>query len=140
MEQFLKINPLTLPSLPLTERQKLPKLPAIYFVITVDGEILYIGRSKNLAARWAVHHRYAELKTIANVRIGWLHYSDELLLPEIEDALIKYFLPPLNRTPNQYRKPRQKNESRQKLIEIIKLARGSISQRANTSRLRANQY
>lgn len=130
MQQLLEINPLTLPSLPLTERNKLPNLPAVYFAIAEAGEILYIGRSKNLAARWAVHHRYVELKTIGNVRIAWLHCSDELLLPGIEEALIKYFLPTLNSTPNQHRKPRQKNEGRDKLIEIIKLARGSMSQRA----------
>ena len=130
MQQFLEINPLTLPSLPLTERHRLPNLPAGYFAIAEAGEVLYIGRSKKLAARWGVHHRYVQLKTIGNVRIAWLHFSDESLLPEIEEALIKYFLPTLNSTPNQHRKSRQKNERREKLIEIIKLARGSMSQRA----------
>lgn len=130
MQQLLEINPLTLPSLPLTERHKLPNLPAVYFAIAEAGEVLYIGRSKKLVARWAVHHRYVELKTIGNVRIAWLHCSDESLLPEIEGALIKYFIPTLNSTPNQHRKPRQKNEGTEKLIGIIKLARGSMSQRA----------
>ena len=130
MQEFLQINPLTLPSLPLTERRKLPKLPAVYFALATSGEVLYIGRSKNLAARWALHHRYVELETIGNIRIAWLHCSDESLLHKIEDALIKDFLPALNHTQIKYRKPRQKNEGREKLIEIIKLARGSMSQRA----------
>lgn len=130
MQEFLQINPLTLPSLPLTERHKLPKLPAVYFAIAISGEVLYIGRSKNLAARWTLPHRYVELETIGNIRIAWLHCSDESLLHKIEDALIKNFLPALNHTQIKYRKPRQKNEGREKLIEIIKLARGSMSQRA----------
>ena len=129
MQQLLEINPLTLPSLPLTEKHKLPNLPAVYFAIAEAGEVLYIGRSKSLAARWAAHHRYVELKTIENVRIAWIHCNDESLLPEIEEALIKYFLPTLNSKPNQHRKPKQKNEGGEKLIEVIKLARGSMSQR-----------
>ncbi len=71
-----------------------------------------------------------ELETIGNIRIAWLHCSDSSLLHKIEDALIKSFLPALNHTQIKYRKPRQKNEGREKLIEIIKLARGSMSQRA----------
>lgn len=129
MQQFSQINPLTLPSLPLTERQKLPKLAAVYFAIGLSGEILYIGRSRNLANRWSVHHRYLELKTIGNVRIAWLHCSNELLLPDIEEALIKHFLPPLNRAPNQNRQLRPISEGREKLVEIIKASRGSMSQR-----------
>ena len=127
LEKFLQVNPLTLPSLPLTEKKNLPGLPAIYFALGNSDEILYIGRSKNLAARWNVHHRYTELKTIGNVRIAWLHCSDESLLSEIEEALIKYFVPPLNRTPNPNPKVTPKNEKTEKLIEIVKLARGDLS-------------
>ena len=123
----MQVNPLALPSLPLTEKQNLPRLPAIYFALGNSDEILYIGRSKNLAARWNVHHRYTELKTIGNVRIAWLHCSDESLLSEIEEALIKYFVPPLNRTPNPNPKVTPKNEKTEKLIEIVKLARGDLS-------------
>ena len=133
MQQYLEINPLTLPSLPLTQRHKLPNLSAIYFAIAQTGEVLYIGRSKHLAQRWIAHHRYEEIKTIENVRIAWLHCTDDSLLVEIEQALIKHFLPALNRinyTLNEKRKPRQKKENIEKLIEIIKLARGSMSQRA----------
>ncbi|MEK0188113.1 helix-turn-helix domain-containing protein [Microcoleus anatoxicus] len=126
----MQVNPLTLPSLPLTEKQNLPGLPAIYFALGNSDEILYIGRSKNLAARWNVHHRYTELKTIGNVRIAWLHCSDESLLSQIEEALIKSFVPPLNRTPNPNPKITPKNEKTEKLIEVVKLARGDLSQRA----------
>ncbi len=127
IEKLLQVNPLTLPSLPLTEKQNLPGLPAIYFALGNSDEILYIGRSKNLAARWNVHHRYTELKTIGNVRIAWLHCSDESLLSQIEEALIKSFVPPLNRIPNPNPKVTPKNEKTEKLIEVVKRSRGSMS-------------
>lgn len=130
MQQFLKINPLTLPSLPLTEKRKLPKLSAIYFALSASGEILYIGRAKNLVARWAVHHRYLELKAIGDIRVAWLECSEESLLPEIEASLIQQFLPTLNYRPYQNWKPTEIDESRKQLIEIVKTTRGSMSQRA----------
>jgi excinuclease UvrABC nuclease subunit len=84
-----------LPSLFLASRSDLPTCPAVYFVLESD-RVLYIGRSGNLQQRWVNHHRYKQLKTISNVRIAWLECSDPSLLPEIEVALIRQFLPPLN--------------------------------------------
>ena len=49
------INPLDLPSLSLAERKNLPDCAAIYFVMEGD-RILYIGKSINLAQRWANHN------------------------------------------------------------------------------------
>jgi hypothetical protein len=89
------VDPLALPSLPLTDRSQLPVCPAVYFAL--DGDrVLYIGRSVNLQQRWITHHRYSQLKGLNNVRIAWLECSDPSLLPEIEAALIEYFQPSLN--------------------------------------------
>lgn len=89
------VDPLALPSLPLTDRSQLPVCPAVYFAL--DGDrVLYIGRSVNLQQRWITHHRYSQLKGLNNVRIAWLECSDPSLLPEIEVALIEYFQPSLN--------------------------------------------
>jgi hypothetical protein len=89
------VDPLALPSLPLTDRSQLPVCPAVYFAL--DGDrVLYIGRSGNLQQRWITHHRYSQLKGLNNVRIAWLECSDPSLLPEIEAALIEYFQPSLN--------------------------------------------
>jgi excinuclease UvrABC nuclease subunit len=84
-----------LPSLPLANRSGLPTCPAVYFALEGD-RVLYIGRSRNLQQRWAIHHRYKQLQAISNVRIAWLECSDPSLLTEIEMALIRQFLPPLN--------------------------------------------
>lgn len=43
----VEINPLTLPSLPLSERKQLPSCSAIYFVMQGD-HILYIGQTNIL--------------------------------------------------------------------------------------------
>lgn len=90
------IQPLELPSLPLSWRKGFPSCSAIYFAI-LDKEILYIGRTVNLVRRWVSHHREAELEIKGEVRIAWIEVSDPLLLPPIEDALIKYFKPLLNK-------------------------------------------
>jgi excinuclease UvrABC nuclease subunit len=89
------VDPLALPSLPLTDRSQLPVCPAVYFAL--DGDrVLYIGRSVNLQQRWITHHRYSQLKGLNNVRIAWLECNDPSLLPKIEAALIEYFQPSLN--------------------------------------------
>jgi predicted GIY-YIG superfamily endonuclease len=91
-----KINPLELPSLPLNERSNLPSCPAIYFVMQ-GKRVLYIGKTVNLAQRWAAHHKWSYLvKLDAPVRIAWLICSDTNLLTQIEKALIKEFAPQLN--------------------------------------------
>ena len=130
MDNFLAINPLDLPSVPLLEKHKLPQTSAIYFAIAKSGEILYIGRSINIANRWNGHHRYSELKEIGNVRIAWLSCDDESLLPQIEEAMIKHFLPCLNHTLVKQPKTKVDKPYVDKLIKIIRQARGSVSQRA----------
>ena len=91
-----KINPLELPSLPLGERSHLPICPAIYFVMQ-DERVLYIGKTLNLAQRWATHHKWSYLVQLgAVVRVAWLECSDENILTQIETALIRQFAPELN--------------------------------------------
>lgn len=83
----------TLPSLPLSDRKQLPAIPCIYFAIS-SGTVQYIGMSKNLRNRWVNHHRLSRLSLNSN--IAWLKVSDISLMPEIENALIHWFKPPLN--------------------------------------------
>jgi excinuclease UvrABC nuclease subunit len=51
-----EIDPLTLPSLPLSEQKHLPSCSAIYFVMQGD-RVLYIGKTVDLAQRWATHNK-----------------------------------------------------------------------------------
>ena len=92
----VEINPLTLPSLPLSERKHLPSCPAIYFVMQ-DDRVLYIGQTTNLAQRWATHNRLKQFaKMVGDIRVAWLECSDKALLRKVEAALIEQFKPELN--------------------------------------------
>jgi hypothetical protein len=92
------VNLLDLPSVALTDRATLPNCSAIYFALSPDNTVLYIGKARNLAFRWRgkTHHRYFELAGMGNVRIAWLIVSDPMLLNGVEAACIAYFRPPLN--------------------------------------------
>ena len=94
-----EINPLTLPSLPLSERKQLPSCSAIYFVMQGDC-VLYIGKTINLAQRLAAHNRKKQFASRGVIRIAWLECSDTGMLREIETALIEHFKPLLNGTKN----------------------------------------
>jgi hypothetical protein len=84
-----------LPSLPLSDRKRLPTTPCIYFAMS-NGTVQYIGRAVNPRSRWSAeyHHHYKDLQP--DSLIAWLEVSSSDLLPEIEKALIAWFKPPLN--------------------------------------------
>jgi hypothetical protein len=86
-----------LPSLPLAERKKLPDVSGIYFAMSADGEVLYVGRTRSLFLRWQTHHRFRQLEVVPGVRIAWLT-ADRSSLPDKERSFITDFSPPLNRT------------------------------------------
>ncbi|RAM48152.1 MAG: hypothetical protein C6Y22_29380, partial [Hapalosiphonaceae cyanobacterium JJU2] len=90
------IDPFKLPSLPLAWNSALPKCPAIYFAISENNRVLYIGASINLNSRWLNHNRFQELKNLACVRIAWFQCRDISLLPSLESQSIRIYRPPLN--------------------------------------------
>lgn len=92
MIDLQKINPLSLPSVAVEDRKKLPEVPSIYFAIDGNNQIQYIGRSVNPRQRWASHHRIGQVQ---ECRIACME-CDPSLLNEVERALIEYFDPPLN--------------------------------------------
>lgn len=131
-----------LPSLPLKERHKLPKCPAVYFVIE-GNRVFYIGRINNLHQRFLVHHRWNQLKVISgNIRISWLSCSVESALPEMEKALINYFQPYLNGSvvPSKQKlvmvescKPTQARVNTQRRVVIPLEMRRKLGLEANTT-------
>ncbi len=52
----------TLPTLELGQKNKLPAIAAIYFVINSEEVIQYIGSTVNLKSRLKCHHRLLEFK------------------------------------------------------------------------------
>lgn len=69
------INLATLPSVALCDRAMLPSVPAIYFCLDVDNQVLYIGKATVLNQRWKYHHRHSQLQSIGGVKIAWLECS-----------------------------------------------------------------
>ena len=66
----------SIPSLHITERVKLPKQPGIYFVYTLDHNLLYIGKADNLRTRWNNHHKYQYfIETSIESRIGYFTFD-----------------------------------------------------------------
>lgn len=87
-----------LPALLLSERHRLPRCSAVYFVFLDFNELLYIGKAVNLRLRWKNHHRLKELNSIKNVLIAWLEV-DVFDLGNFEYSFIEEFKPKLNDTP-----------------------------------------
>ena len=59
-----KIKIADLPSVHLLDKNRLPNCAAIYFVTDSNAQIIYIGRTVNLVARWKDHHRFNQLKSL----------------------------------------------------------------------------
>jgi excinuclease UvrABC nuclease subunit len=106
----------SLPYLPLSDKSKLPSCPAIYFAVSSKGSVLYIGRSVDICERFRRHHRVPLLEALGGVKIVWLEQSNLFALPRLEETLIKYFNPPLNKIPSYLNK-----EKSEKLIRYLDL-------------------
>ncbi|NHC33616.1 GIY-YIG nuclease family protein [Scytonema millei] len=91
-----------LPSVYLLNKDNLPSYAAIYFVSDGTGQILYIGRTVNLVARWREHHRFGQLKRLNRknqISISWLECSNNMnTLANLETEFIELYKPPLNWT------------------------------------------
>src|SRR3954466_4842253 len=96
LSRFCRTVPAELPSLPLAQKRKLPQIPAVYLAIGEHNEVLYIGQSVSLSARWSAHHRFPKLQMLGNVRLAWIEFETEEFLEEVERVLIAHFSPKLN--------------------------------------------
>jgi putative transposase len=73
--------------------------PGVYFALSGDGTVLYIGSSLRLGIRWTKHlHRRHQLETCGDVRLAWLVIDDPLAIDDAERVLIAHVQPVLNRT------------------------------------------
>lgn len=127
------VNPLTLPSVSLEQRSKLPQTPCIYFAIDSQGAIQYIGKAKNPRTRWRAHDKGIELSMMGGVRIAYLEINADLL-PEVENALISWFAPPLNTRMSN--KLREKRDSWLKIERILRVDAPGIGSKIKNTRER----
>ncbi len=93
----LKHPRLSLKSVWLWKRKQLPKEPGIYLLISF-WEVVYVGMSSNLNARWNssgfyTHHKLSKAQLLPWARLYYLSlpgYSQEKLLL-LEREIINYF-------------------------------------------------
>lgn len=90
-----------LPKVKLSERDRLPEEPGIYYACDRSGTVRYVGMSKNLYRRWNSkgeyrHHKLNELLNLRGVDLRYRLVPEHRL--EYEEAIeIHRFQPDLNR-------------------------------------------
>jgi len=97
-EQLLNItdlNPFSLTSLTIQNKDDLPEESGIYFVIDAS-KVYYIGMSQNLQERWYSHHRQPDFDKLPNLSIAYIGGLSASYLRSIETTLIQHFTPNLN--------------------------------------------
>lgn len=87
----------------LSEINLLPKVSGIYKVLNGEGEVIYVGQSKNIYHRWNNgHHKLPKIliECGTNAYIDWVEVP-EWLLNRVENSTISFYKPKLNqRTPS----------------------------------------
>ena len=89
------LNPFSLTSLTIQNKDDLPEEAGIYFVID-ESKVYYIGMSQNLQQRWYSHHRQPDFDEIPNLLIAYIGGLPASYLRSIEATLIQHFTPKLN--------------------------------------------
>ena len=85
----------SLPWLPLDRRNFFPNRPAVYLVISGNGNILYIGRSEEVNGRWRSHEKLRHLKLLSGVRVAFV-FAEIESLHNLEAELISEYKPHYN--------------------------------------------
>jgi excinuclease UvrABC nuclease subunit len=82
-----------LPSVKLSEKDRLPTTAGIYFALNSSDRLWYIGKARNLNQRWINHHRYHQLEKINRktpITLKWHECeNDEHILTQLENYFTK---------------------------------------------------
>ena len=95
-------NLLDLPSVKLSEKDRLPTTAGIYFAIGSNEQLWYVGKARNINKRWVNHHRYHQLEKVNKktpILLRWYECeNDENILTQLENYFIETYHPALNQT------------------------------------------
>lgn len=94
----MRVLPITFHGLPFvafTERDKLPSICGVYFVMA-DRQLLYVGSAKDIRARWKRHHQAGAAAKAGATKIAWMQVRLRDLWTIEKTAIIER-KPPLNR-------------------------------------------
>ena len=102
MEIVKQLDLAALPTVDFANRDRLPNLPGLYFVLK-NGSPIYIGKAqKSFKTRWLTHHRSLELNELQSQGKIEIAYWDLSGVSEnlraVEDAACRFFNPALNGT------------------------------------------
>ena len=84
-----------LPSVAFEYRRDLPTVPALYFVLSAQRDVMYVGQTGNLRKRWESHQRAIQMQA-GGYRIHWYRIDGEQERAAVEGKAISYFRPPWN--------------------------------------------
>lgn len=76
-------------------KKALPDTPCVYFVLGADGQVVYVGKTVNLRARWGNHHCLSRAKNRTDMKLAWLE-APPAFLAVIEAMFILSFKPEWN--------------------------------------------
>ncbi len=93
------VNLFRLPTVLIPHRNQLPSVGGVYFVISKNDDLIYIGQTVNLKTRWYRHECGISLESPQETSIAWLVVEDSVKRVRLEQLLIQRFKPSLNRTP-----------------------------------------
>ena len=103
-----KFNLLNLPSVKLSEKDRLPTTAGIYFAIDSNNQLWYVGKARNINKRWVNHHRYHQLEKVNKktpILLRWYECeNDENILTQLENYFIETYHPALNQTKVELKK------------------------------------
>lgn len=91
-----RTNPAHLPYVSMSELSSLPEVPAVYFVLSADFSILYVGQARRLLTRWKSHHRRHIYMKLPGTQLAWFEV-DVPWLRYLEKECIAYYKPRDNR-------------------------------------------
>ena len=94
--KFIKdVNPGELPRVQFADRQNLPPQSGVYFVVSRDGIVSYVGKSCNIRHRWKGHHVLGRITSGHGFFIAYL-LCDTKLLGDLEGYFYEKYKPALN--------------------------------------------
>jgi hypothetical protein len=98
-------DPTLLPSVPFLTPRALPQCTAVYFCLSADATVLYVGSSWNIRKRWYQQEKQPLLAYMGCASIAWKVCTLEEL-PALETVCIQHFRPLLNEVPRHQAPPR----------------------------------
>lgn len=84
---------------PITDLDKLPDHPGIYYVRDSQDNIIYIGKATSIKTRWEAHKKLAVILNYCQGSDATIetHKVSELLLRDVESIAIAQHDPVLNK-------------------------------------------